>query len=85
MDKDRRSRVYNRIQEEFKVSKFHKYYYCAGINYFNLQDKLRQKYNNSMLYFRSDHVVVKTVDEDIVVFLLCSHSSGRCADFLHDN
>ena len=38
-----------------------------------------------MLYFRSDHVVVKTVDEDIVVFLLCSHSSGRCADFLHDD
>ena len=84
MDKDRRLRIYNRVQQEFKVSHFHKYYYCSGINYFNIQDKLRAKYNKSTLYFRVDHIVVKTFQGDIIVYLLTTHSTGQCADFLHD-
>ena len=84
MDKDRRLLIYNRVQQEFNVSQFHKNYYCAGINYFDIQDKLRAKYNNCTLYFRADHIVVKTFQGDIIVYLLTAHSTGRCADFLHD-
>ena len=84
MDKSRRTRIYDRVKLEFNVTQFHRYFYCAGINYFRLQEKLYEHYPACQLYFRVDHVVVKKDNGEIIIYLLCSHSSGRCAEFLHD-
>ena len=48
-----------------------------------LMDKLREKHRLAKVMVHSDHAVVKTVDGEIVLYLLCEHSSGKCAAFIH--
>ena len=85
MDPGQKQAIYQRIYKEFHITEFKKYYYCFGINYFSLNEKLKEKFGgDSTLYFRTDHVVVKKSNGEFVVFLLTTHGSGRCADFLHE-
>ena len=84
MEKERRSKIYARIQREFNVSEIKRYYYCANINYFVLIDKLcQQQYADGEIMVRVDHVVVST-SNGIIVYLLCTHSSGKCEFFFHE-
>jgi len=84
MEKSQRLSIYMRIHREFNVIKFKKYYYCSQNNYFQLIDKLREKFGGSAkIMVRTDHVVVKGTEGTLRLFLLCSHSSGKCASFLH--
>ena len=77
--------IYERVSQEFQITEFKKYYYCFGINYFSLTAKLKEKYGeDSKFYFWTDHVVVKQSNGESVVFLLTSHGSGRCTEFLHE-
>ena len=84
MEKERRSKIYARIQAEFNVSEIKHYYYCANINYFVLIDKLRKQHPDGEIMVRVDHVVVSTPTKGIIVYLLCAHSSGKCAFFFHE-
>ena len=83
MEKERRSKIYARIQREFNVSEIKCYYYCANINYFVLIDKLRQQHPDGEIMVRVDHVVV-SMSNGIIVYLLCTHSSGKCEFFFHE-
>ena len=38
--------------------------------------------NDVQIFVRADHIVVKASNE-LWVYLLASHSSGRCANYLH--
>ena len=85
MDSVQRQAIYKWISQEFQITEFKKYYYCFGINYFSLTAKLKEKFGeDSKLYFQTDHVMVKQSSGEFVVFLLTSHGSGRCAEFLHE-
>ena len=85
MDLTQRQAIYERISQKFQITEFKKYYNCFGINYFSLTTKLKEKYGEaSKLYFWTDHVMVKQCNGEFVVFLLTSHGSGRCAEFLHE-
>ena len=84
MEKERRPKIYARIQAEFNVSEIKHYYYCTNINYFILIDKLRQQHPDGEIMVRVDHVVVSTPMKGIIVYLLCAHSSGKCAFFFHE-
>ena len=83
MEKELRIKVYKRIHREFNVSKFKKYFYCSNRSYFQLMDLLNEQYPGCKLYFRVDHIVVKQEGQCLRIFLLCSHSSEKCATFLH--
>ena len=85
MDSAQRQAIYKLISQEFQITEFKKYYYCFGIDYFSLTTKLKEKYGeDSKLYFQTDHVMVKHSSGEFVVFLLTSHGSGRCTEFLHE-
>ena len=85
MDSFKDRQFTKQISQEFQITEFKKYYYCFGINYFSLTAKLKEKYGeDSKLYFQTDHVVVKQSSGEFVVFLLTSHGSGRCTEFLHE-
>ena len=83
MEKERCSKIYTQIQREFNVSEIKRYYYCANINYFILIDKLPQQHPNGEIMVRVDHVVV-SMSNGIIVYLLCTHSSGKCEFFFHE-
>ena len=85
MEEKQKTEIYSRVSGEFNVNVLHKYYYCAGISYFTLCDRMRIRYGpTAEIFVRVDHVVVRESTGRINVFLLCSHSSGRCANFLHE-
>ena len=83
MEKELCIKVYERIHREFNVTRFKKYFYCSNIRFFQLMDLLNEWYPGCKLYFRVDHIVVKQEGQCLQLFLLCSHSLGRCATFLH--
>ena len=82
MEKERCSKIYARIQREFNIFEIKRYYYCANINYFVLIDKLCQQHPNGEIMVRVDHVVVSTPN-GIILYLLCTHSLGKCEFFFH--
>ena len=83
MEKERRSKIYAQIQREFHISEIKCYYYCVNINYFDLIDKLQQQHPDGEIMVRVDHVVVSTPN-GIIVYLLCTHSLGKCGFFFHE-
>ena len=84
MEKSQRLTIYKRIHREFNVTKFKKYYYCSQNSYFQLIDKFREKFGcSAKIMVRTDHIVVKGEEGILLLFLLCAHSSGKCASFLH--
>ena len=84
MEPAQKEHIFLRLSEEFSVTSFKKRYYCTKISLENLRFCLQSVHSfDCKIFVRIDHVVVKTVDGEIFVYLLSSHSSGRCADFLH--
>ena len=84
MEKHRKDRIYQRVQSEFGVIVFTCYYYCSGLSSENFKSKLKVKHRQECgILLRFDHIVVKESESEIIVYLLVSHNSGKCTDFLH--
>ena len=84
MEPAQKEHIFLRVSEEFSVISFKKRYYCTKISLENIKLRLKLAHGSDcQIFIRVDHIVVKGEDEEIFVYLLTSHSSGRCADFLH--
>ena len=84
MEKHRKDRIYQRVQSDFGVIVFRCYYYCSGLSLENLKNKLKVKHGQECrILVRFDHIVVEESEGEIIVYLLVSHNSGKCTDFLH--
>ena len=83
MDFEQKQYIFNRVSEEFNVSRVKKRYYCDKISLEQLSAKFLAFHgNDAQIFVRVDHIVVKASNE-LWVYLLASHSSGRCANYLH--
>ena len=83
MEKHRKDSIYERVQSDFGVNVFRRYYYCSGLLLENLKRKLKIRHGQeSRILARFDHIVLESEGE-IIVYLLVSHNSRNCADFLH--
>ena len=78
MEKHRKDCIYQRVQSDFGVNVFHRYYYCSGLLLENLKSKLKVKHGQECrILVRFDHFVVEESEGEIIVYLLVSHSSSR--------
>ena len=83
MEKHRKDSIYERVQLDFGVNVFRRYYYCSGLSQENLKRKLKIRHGQEYrILVRFDHIVVKSEGE-IIVYLLVRHTSRKCTDFLH--
>ena len=83
MDFEQKQYIFNRVSEEFNVSRVKKRYYCDKISLEQLSVKFLAFHgNDAQIFVRVDRIVVKASNE-LWVYLLASHSSGRCANYLH--
>ena len=83
MEFQQKQYIFNRISEEFNVSTFKKRYYCDKIPLEELKMKFFAYHgHDSQIFVRVDHIVLRASNE-LWVYLLTSHSSGRCANHLH--
>ena len=84
MEKHRKDSIYERVQSDFGVNVFRHYYYCSGLLLENLKRKLKIRHGQECrILVRFDHIVVEESEGEIIVYLLVSHNSGKCTDFLH--
>ena len=84
MEKHRKDRIYERVQSDFGVNVFRHYYYCLGLSLENLERKLKIRHGQECrILVRFDHIVVEESEGEIIVYLLASHNSGKCTNFLH--
>ena len=84
MEKHRKDRIYQRVQSDYGVNVFRRYYYCSGLSLENLKRKLKIKHGQECrILVRFDHIVVEESEGEIIIYLLVSHNSGKCTDFLH--
>ena len=84
MEKHRKDHIYERVQSDFGVNVFRCYYYCLGLSLENFKRKLKIRYGQECrILVRFDHIVAEESEGEIIVYLLVSHNSGKCADFLH--
>ena len=84
MESIQKEHIFLRVSEEFSVTSFKKHYYCTKVSLENLKFHLRSVHGSDCnIFVCVDHVMVKAEDEEMFVYLLSSHSSGRSADFLH--
>ena len=84
MDLIQKQHIFLRVGEEFSVTSFKKRYYCTKVSLENIKSRLQFIHGSDCeIFVRIDHIVVKEKNEEVFVYLLSSHSSGRCADFLH--
>ena len=75
--------IYERVQSDFRVNVFRRYYYCSGLLLENLKRKLKIRHGQECrILVRFDNIVVES-ESEIIVYLLVSHNSRKCADFLH--
>ena len=82
MEKHRKDSIYERVQSDFWVNAFRRYYYCSGLLLENFKRKLKiRHWQECRILVRFDHIVES--EGEIIVYLLVSHNSGKCADFLH--
>lgn len=85
MDKDQARFVINKVAQEFNKYHFHKYYYCQGLPLHLLKNKLKERHGEDcQIMVRVEHIVVLDREEELYLYLLVGHQSGKCADFLHD-
>ena len=85
MNREQKDIIYKKNQVQFGVNSFPKYYYCSGLSLENLTRKLKIKHGEaSRIFVRFDHIVVKRLTDQLIVYLLVNHNSGRCANFLHE-
>ena len=84
MEKHGKDRIYQRVQSDFGVNGFRRYSYCSELSLENLKSKLKVKHGQECrILVRFDHIVVEESEDEIIVYLLLSHNSGKCTDFLH--
>ena len=84
MESQQKQYIFSRISEEFNVFTFKKRYYCDKIPLEQLKTKfLAYHGQDSQVFVRADHIVVSASNGELWVYLLTSHSSGRCANYLH--
>ena len=84
MDPIQKEHIILRVSEEFSVTSFKKRYYCSKVSLENLKFRLKSFHGlDSTIFVHIDHVIVKEVNGQLFVYLLSSHSLGRCTDFLH--
>ena len=84
MEKHRKDRIYERVQSDFGVNVFRCYYYCSGLSLENFKRKLKIRHGQECrILVRFDHIVVEEIEGEIILYLLVSHNSGKCTDFLH--
>ena len=84
MEKHRKDSIYERVQSDFGVNVFRCYYYCSGLSLENLKRKLKIRHGQECrILVRFDHIVVEESEGEIIVYLLVSQNSRKCADFLH--
>ena len=84
MDSIQKEHTTLRVSEEFSVTFFNKRYYCSKVSLENLKFHPKSFHGlDYAIFFRVDHVIVKEVNGQLSVYLLSSHSLGRCAAFLH--
>ena len=82
MEKHRKDRIYQRVQSDFGVIVFRRYYYCSGLLLENLKSKLKVKHGQECrILARFDHIVVEESEGEIIVYLLVSHNSGNVLTF----
>ena len=85
MEKHRKDSIYERVQLDFGVNVFRRYYYCSGLLLENLKRKLKIRHGQDcMILVRFDHITVKNEGE-IIVYLLVRHNSKKSTDFLHQD
>ena len=78
MEKHRKVSIYERVQSDFGVNVFRRYYYCSGLSQENLKRKLKIRHGQECrILERFDHIVVESEGE-IIVYLLVSHNSVDC-------
>ena len=83
MEKCRKDSIYERVQLDFGVNVFRRYYYCSGLLLENLKRKLKIRHGQDcIILVRFDHIVIESEGE-IIVYLLVRHNGRKCADFLH--
>ena len=83
MEKRRKNSIYERVQLDFEVNVFRRYYYCSGLLPETFKRKLKIRHRQDcIILVRFDHIVVES-EGKIIVYLLVRHNSGKCADFLH--
>ena len=83
MKKHRKDSIYERVQLDFGVNVFRRYYFCSGLSLENFKRKLKIRHGQEcIILVRFDHTVVQREGE-IIVYLLVSHNRGKCTDFLH--
>ena len=84
MEKHRKDRIYERVQSDFGVNVFRHYYYCLVLSLENLKRKLKIRHGQECrILVRFDHIVIEESEGEIIVYLLVSHNSRKCTDFLH--
>ena len=84
MDPVQKECIFLWVSEEFSVTSLKKHYYCSKVSLENLKFHLKSFHgSDSAIFVCIDHVVVKAANGVLFVYLLSSHSSRRCADFLH--
>ena len=84
MEKHRKDCIYERVQSDFGVNVFRWHYYRLGLSLENLKRKLKIRHGQECrILVRFDHIVVEESEGEIIVYLLVSHNSRKCADFLH--
>ena len=80
MEKHRKDSIYERVQSDFEVNVFRHYYYCSGLSLENFKRKLKIRHGQECrILVRFDHIVVEESESEIIVYLLVSHNSGKCA------
>ena len=84
MEKHREDHIYERVQSYFGVNVFRCCYYCSGLLLENFKRNFKIRHGwECRILVRFDHIVVEESEGEIIVYLLVSHNSGKCADFLH--
>ena len=59
---------------------------AQGLSLENLKRKLKLRHGQECrILVRFDHIVVEESEGEIIVYLLVSYNSGKCADFLHQS
>ena len=83
MEKHRKDSIYERVQLDFGVNVFRRYYNCSGLSLENLKRKLKIRHGQDCIVLvRFDHIFVES-ESKIIVYLLVRHNSRKCTDFLH--
>ena len=84
MEKHRKDSIYEGVQSDFGVNVFRQYYYCSGLLLENFKRKLKIRHGmECRILMTFDHIVVEGSEGEIIVYLLVSHNSRKCTDFLH--